>query len=237
MSDIVTYAIGDVHGEAERLARLHERIFEDIAGHGVRARVIHLGDLVDRGPGSRACVTRAMAMEEADDDIEAITLMGNHEEMMIKAVLSWDERTLSHWTRNGGDATIASYLAAAAHIEPARWREAVDDAHVDWLSSRRTIFAAGDDLFVHAGIDPETFPLHDPATHMWMRSREFFEDDAWPDRAPLRGLRVIHGHTPREDGRPQVTRRRINVDTGAVYGGPLTAVVLAGDERPRFLTA
>ncbi|NDC57608.1 MAG: hypothetical protein EBZ50_02005 [Alphaproteobacteria bacterium] len=153
MSDLVTYAIGDVHGEAERLARLHERIFEDIAGHGVRARVIHLGDLVDRGPDSRACVTRAMAMEEADDDIEAITLMGNHEEMMIKAVLSWDEGTLSHWTRNGGATTIASYLACAPHIEAARWREAVDDAHVDWLSSRRTIFAADDDLFVHAGID------------------------------------------------------------------------------------
>jgi hypothetical protein len=98
MSDIVTYAIGDVHGEAERLARLHERIFADIAGHGVRARVIHLGDLVDRGPESRACVTRAMAMEEADDDIEAITLMGNHEEMMIKAVaLGFVSCNMSIW--------------------------------------------------------------------------------------------------------------------------------------------
>ncbi|MBU6372433.1 MAG: serine/threonine protein phosphatase [Alphaproteobacteria bacterium] len=236
MTQFVTYAIGDVHGEADRLARLHERIFADIAGHGLPARVIHLGDLVDRGPNSRACINRAMALEDADDEVESITLMGNHEEMMLRAVLSWDEAVLARWRRNGGEETIVSYLDAAPHHVD-NWRAAIDDAHVDWLSGLPTIFAVGDDVFVHAGIDPETFPLHDPATHMWTRSREFFEDDSWPDRGPVRGLRVIHGHTPREDGRPQVTRRRINVDTGAVYGGPLTAVVLAGDERPRFLTA
>jgi serine/threonine protein phosphatase 1 len=39
------------------------------------------------------------------------------------------------------------------------------------------------------------------------------------------GKHVIHGHTPRLDG-PERRPFRTNIDTGAVYGGALTAAVL-----------
>jgi serine/threonine protein phosphatase 1 len=51
-----------------------------------------------------------------------------------------------------------------------------------------------------------------------------------------KGLTVIHGHTPRGDD-PEVDERRINIDTGACYGGPLTAVMLRQGEAPEFLRA
>jgi len=236
MSDTVYYAIGDVHGEAERLARLHEAIFADVAAHGARACVVHLGDLIDRGPESRACVMLAMAMESAGDDIAGVTLRGNHEDMMVRALLDGEDRHVALWLRNGGDATIDSYLRAAPE-DVEDWRDAITPNHLAWMARCETLLHRGGLVFVHAGIDPDTFPAPDPAIHLWTRAADFFDDAAWPDRPPLSGLRVIHGHTPTDDFAPEVTGRRINVDTGAAFGGPVTAAVLVPGEAPRFLSA
>ena len=46
------------------------------------------------------------------------------------------------------------------------------------------------------------------------------------------GKVVVHGHTPSVD--PEQRPNRIGIDTGACYGGALTAVVLEGDGQ-RFL--
>ena len=69
------------------------------------------------------------------------------------------------------------------------------------------------------------------------RSRAFFNTDAWPDRDELYDILVVHGHTPTDDFEPDQQDQRINVDTGACFGGPLTAAVLAPGEHPRFLRA
>ena len=52
----------------------------------------------------------------------------------------------------------------------------------------------------------------------------------------LKGITVIHGHTPRSF-EPEIFPHRINVDTGACFGGPLTAVMLKDGEAPQFLQA
>lgn len=52
----------------------------------------------------------------------------------------------------------------------------------------------------------------------------------------LEDLTVIHGHTPRSF-QPEVFAHRINVDTGACFGGPLTAVMLKDGAAPGFLRA
>ena len=56
-------------------------------------------------------------------------------------------------------------------------------------------------------------------------------------RAALTGVVVVHGHTPTGNFEPDANHCRINVDTGACFGGPLTAAVLAPGEGPRFLHA
>jgi serine/threonine protein phosphatase 1 len=91
-------------------------------------------------------------------------------------------------------------------------------------------------VFVHAGIEPAQFPDEDQRTYLWTRSERFFLQWQWPDREELKGLMVIHGHTPKSFD-PEIYPHRINVDTGAVFGGPLTAVKLKEGARPEFLRA
>ena len=53
------------------------------------------------------------------------------------------------------------------------------------------------------------------------------------------GRFIVHGHTPLRTGTPDLRKRRVNLDTAAVIGGPLTAAVF-DDTRPEpveFLTA
>jgi serine/threonine protein phosphatase 1 len=235
VADLTYYAIGDVHGEADRLARLHDRILDEIDSHKTPSAIIHLGDLIDRGPMSREAVEQAMAMHRcADEWLEVVTLKGNHEQMMIDAVDDPRPNGIAQWISNGGDAALLSYDADGA---AASWREAIDAEHLAWLRTLPTLaFDQERGLaFVHAGIDPARFPQCPDDLRLWTRSPRFFDTARWPDRTELQGLRVIHGHTPTDDMKPYVDPRRINVDTGAVFGGPLTCAVLAPDEPVRFL--
>lgn len=72
---------------------------------------------------------------------------------------------------------------------------------------------------------------------MWTRARSFFDEANWPERPELEGLRIVHGHTPTDTFQPDETPRRINVDTGAVFGGPLTAAVIAPQQPVEYLYA
>lgn len=236
MSDTVYYAIGDVHGEDEKLARLHDFIQEDALRIGAAYFIVHVGDLIDRGPDSRGVVERVMCLERAKG-AAAVTLLGNHEQMFLNAFDSSSAARYGTWSTNGGDNGLLSY--ERTNGRHGDWREAIDRAHVQWLRQLPTIWRdeARKIAFVHAGIDPWRFPNCSDEVRIWTRSRTFFESDAWPDRTELEGLLVVHGHTPTEDYEPDVSRRRINVDTGACFGGPLTCAVLAPGDAPRFLCA
>jgi serine/threonine protein phosphatase 1 len=157
--------------------------------------------------------------------------------MMLDAYDESDPLAISHWRINGGDETINSYLKAAG--AQADWREAVDKDHVKWMRSLPTLWRDEERkiAFVHAGIDPKTFPDCSDEVRIWTRSQRFFETDQWPDRPELEGWLIVHGHTPTQDFEPGIRPRRINIDTGAVFGGPLTCVVLAPGASPRFLQA
>ncbi len=234
----IYYAVGDVHGEADRLAALHAAIFadHDALGGGRAMTLVHLGDYVDRGENSRGVIEQLIALEArhaGDDKVSIVNLRGNHEQMMLDALREGPGSDESlHWLVNGGDRAVESYAAAGEEAE-------VDAAHRAWLEALPHISTAenGRLIFVHAGIEPRDYPDDRPDVHLWTRSPRFFRSEAWSNPA-LEGCRVVHGHTPTEDDAPDISAdgRRINVDTGAVYGGPLTAAVLEGPERPvRFL--
>jgi serine/threonine protein phosphatase 1 len=240
------YAIGDVHGEDLRLGLLHDFIFEELGRAGVPATIVHLGDYVDRGPESRGVVARVMALPQraarearkgAPSDIGVVALRGNHEEMMLNAYDDSEPLSMSHWRMNGGDQTINSYLRSRGGQED--WRDAVDREHVKWLRKLPTLWRDEERkiAFVHAGIDPKTFPECSDEVRIWTRSQIFFNPELWPDRTELEDWLIVHGHTPTEDFEPEVLEQRINIDTGAVYGGPLTCAVLAPDAPARFLRA
>jgi len=83
-------------------------------------------------------------------------------------------------------------------------------------------------VFVHAGVRPGT-PLEQQARDDMLRMRQPFlysEIDF--------GAVVVHGHTPVKHA--VVKHNRIAIDTGAVFGGPMTCLVLE-DDRMGFLTS
>jgi serine/threonine protein phosphatase 1 len=234
MSDLTYYAIGDVHGELAKLDELLRAIREDAVLRKAAHKVVFLGDLIDRGPDSRSVVERAKTMCESG---EAIAIKGNHEVLMINAYENRESVGIYWWAENGGDETILSYARANGFADD--FRDAIDKEHIAWLDALPVMIRDEPRglVFVHGGIDPKTFPDCSDDVRMWTRSHKFFKSERWPERDELRDLLVVHGHTPTVNSEPDVQRRRINVDTGACFGGPLTCAVLAPGETPRFLRA
>ncbi|MDB2438224.1 serine/threonine protein phosphatase [Hellea sp.] len=228
---LVYYAIGDIHGELAKLRALHERIsqFHNSLYPGRPHTRIHLGDYVDRGPNSYGVLDYIQSLDD-DEDFEVINLKGNHEILMLQAHQSPKRTALKHWLVNGGEQTLASYQEENQKLKL--------QTHLSWIENLPSIYQdkSRNLIFVHAGINPETYPKHDEAVHLWTRNATFFESEHWINPA-LNGATVIHGHTPTLTDYPDISKdgRRINVDTGACYGGPLSAVILALDEKPRFL--
>lgn len=231
MTETVFYAIGDIHGQSECLEALHRRIdykhqkdFPDLHG-----RILHLGDYVDRGPDSFGVIERVMRLEKTSR-FDVVSLKGNHEQLMIQGCRSGKARAWSEWQANGGEATLQSY-----HVQGF---ESPCEHHLDWMEALPTMHwdrTAGY-VFVHAGIDPRRFPHEDENVRLWTRSKSFFDSAQW--RSPdLEGMIVVHGHTPTHTDQPEIAEagRRINIDTGACFGGPLTAVILAPGRDVEFL--
>ncbi|MDQ2095648.1 metallophosphoesterase family protein [Rhodalgimonas zhirmunskyi] len=219
------YAIGDIHGQHDMLLDALTRIEAD---GGTAARVVFLGDLVDRGPGSRAVIDTLLSGLEQGRDWTV--LLGNHDRLfsnyletgaeenpLIKSGVGWFHDRL------GGKATLASYgvdpdLGTQARLKAAR--TAVPDSHRTFLSARPLYERLGHYLFVHAGVRPG-LPLHAQGEEdlIWIREPFLSHEQ------PFDWL-VVHGHTAQE--LPRHYGNRINIDSGAGYGRPLTAIALEG---------
>jgi serine/threonine protein phosphatase 1 len=220
------YAIGDIHGCDARMAMLHERIAEDLARRPVPAPLLlHIGDYVDRGPDSAGVVARLLRGSPIDH-VPVLNLMGNHEQTMLDA-LAGDRAAGTDWLYQGGRSALESY-GADPDAPREHWADAVPAAHLDFLRRLAMRHQEGGYLFVHAGIRPG-IPLHTQATEDLLRIRQPF---LYTDQSF--GVVVVHGHTPVFS--PVVCANRIGIDTGAVFGGPLTCAVLQG-ATIGFLTA
>ncbi|TMV68218.1 serine/threonine protein phosphatase [Thioclava sp. BHET1] len=214
------YLIGDVHGCAELLERLLRQIDIEIADRPNHpARIVFLGDLIDRGPDSAAVL--ALARERCAMGAES--LMGNHEAMLLE-FLDRPE-TGGHWLRNGGAATLASFGLSPPETDPVspkclhllatNLRAALPPGLETWLRARPLSLCSGTLWMVHAGADPELpMPEQQPEVLLW--GHPAFESKARRD-----GLWIAHGH--RIQPRPGTARGRIAVDTGAFATGILTA--------------
>lgn len=223
------YAIGDIHGHLDKLEGVHQLIEMDRVRTGdADAPVIHIGDLVDRGPDSHdvlAYLIRGQARGEP-----WVVLKGNHDRMfegylndpdfrdpLLRKGLNWRDQTM------GGSDTLASYGVQAwsrlsEAIIHAQAVEKVPQTHRDFLAGLPYSYRAPGLFFVHAGIRPGVaLDEQTPDDLCWMR-RPFIDDSS--DHGAL----IIHGHTPID----QVTHygNRVNIDTGAGHGKRLSAIII-----------
>ncbi len=221
------YAIGDIHGRADCLEVLMSKIDADDGARGsAETTLVFLGDLVDRGADSRTVVERAIALSAKRP---CRFLMGNHEEVFIKA---WegDVASLRLFHRIGGRETLISYGVDPDDYDKADFATLVEllavhvpSEHIAFVRRFEDIYRSGDYAFVHAGIRPG-IPIaeQDPTEMRWIRER-FLGD------ARDHGVMVVHGHSiaANVEERPN----RIGIDTGAYATGRLTALGLEGTSR------
>ena len=202
-----TYAIGDIHGCLDKLEGLVKRCQSDAKDES--AKFVFLGDFIDRGPDSRGVVQYLIDFQ-ARRPGQAICLCGNHEDLALNAID--DTRQIDQWVvYNGGDKALRSYGVKSPSELP--------QDHVAWLRALPTHHDDGLRFFVHAGVNPDR-PLDRQDRHDLLWIREPFLSNTRDF-----GRFIVHGHTPLNTGAPDLRRNRVNLDTAAVLGGPLTAAM------------
>jgi serine/threonine protein phosphatase 1 len=213
------YAIGDIHGRSDCLARAHALIDRDIAARGRRDRAveIYLGDYVDRGPDSKGVID---LLAERSMTAPMVLLRGNHEIIMESFLRG--QTPFEDWRLVGGLETVLSYgvearpLLARGGIRPQDLAEKIPVSHLRFFSALENVCPVGRYCFVHAGLRPG-IPVE----------RQVIEDLAWIREDFLNfagdfGFVVVHGHSPVNgiDFLPN----RVNIDTGAYATNRLSVI-------------
>lgn len=225
------YAIGDVHGRRDLLQALLQAIRTDTGGR--EARIIFLGDIIDRGAESRQCLDLVIATLDTYPGSRLI--LGNHEEFLL-SFLDAESRTQRHavagrWLPNGGTETLQSCgIDETADLDAiARQLESGCPAHIGILRAADWMVETEHHVFVHGGIDPQRgLSEQDPVTTRWIRDRFLDHKAALPKI-------VVHGHTVTQSALPELHRNRLALDTGAVSSGHLTCAIFEDNAPPRFL--
>ena len=222
------YVIGDVHGRSDLLAALLETIREHNATRPERETVVvTLGDLIDRGPGSREVVE--LLMRPLPLAARLVCLKGNHEEILLRG-LGGEPELLLEWLRHGGLECAQSYgissgllRGQAADVLEHNLGSAIPQEHLRFLASFADSARFGDYLLVHAGIRPGvTVEAQSPADLRWIRK-------GFLDNPTDHGFIVVHGHSISLE--VEEAPNRIGIDTGAYKTGVLTALWLEDGER------
>lgn len=211
--------IGDVHGCVDELRALLDRL--GYAVEGDRARppagrsAVFVGDLVDRGPDTPGVLRLVMNMIDAGD---ALCVQGNHDAKLVKAL-----RGRRVEIKNGLEDSLAQL-----DRESPEFRARV----ADFLEGLASHYVLDDGRLVvaHAGITERLQGRESPRVRAFtLFGQTTGEKDEYglPVRqdwgASYRGrAAVVYGHTPIVE--PRWVNDTINIDTGCVFGGRLTAL-------------
>jgi len=202
-----TFVFGDIHGCHRSLIALLDLAAPDMSTD----TLIFLGDYVNRGPDSRRVIDHLLALRRQSRRV--ITLMGNHEQMFL-GFLQGEESEV--FLRNGGEETLESYgIKKPLPTVPVGL---FPPDHVAFVNDLMLYWEDDEYIFVHAGLQPGVhLSQQSPAWLLWARDRFIHSNHDF-------GKRVIYGHTPFDQ--PKVEDNKIGIDTGAVYGGKLSCLVL-----------
>jgi serine/threonine protein phosphatase 1 len=191
--------IGDVHGCLDALKELLNKNWD--CDNEV---LVQVGDLIDRGSSSPETVEFCMELKRKHGE-KAIFIKGNHEFEMIEHLYNGPNH---NWLRQCGNETLIQYEKGCFNIQQ----------HVEWFKTL-PLFYENNNVFVsHAGIAKSALdPYNEDSMNGIIWNREELLNI---------GKFQIVGHTPAEDGEPlfDEAANSWNIDTGAGYGGNLTAL-------------
>lgn len=216
--------IGDVHGCGDELDELLDRLGYRFSGDGVRFHpdgrtAVFLGDLTDRGPRNVAVVRTAMAMARAGN---AICCPGNHDDKLVR-MLRGRNVTVDHGLERTRDDFDALPEAERARLS------ANLIAFFEGMPTH-CVLDGGNLVAAHAGMRENLQGRVSPKVRRFALYGDITgkkDEHGLPVRrdwaAEYRGrAMVVYGHTPVKT--PVWRHRTINIDTGCVFGGALTAL-------------
>jgi serine/threonine protein phosphatase 1 len=222
------YAVGDIHGRVDLLEHLLAKIHADLQRRPARKTLlVFVGDLIDRGPSSAQVIERLRCYRR--DGVRPVFLLGNHEEVMLRA-LGGDSTVVESWLQFGGLQCLQSYGVALAKLRGRSAEEVIEIVravvpreHIEFLETFADSCRFGDYLFVHAGIRPGIEVDQQSQSDLrWIREPFLFDERD-------HGFLVVHGHTITDE--VEERPNRIGIDTGAYRSGVLTALAIEGTER------
>jgi hypothetical protein len=204
--------IGDVHGCARELSELLERV-----GPTADDQVIFVGDLVARGPDTPGVLRLAR-------EFRSVSVLGNHEHRMVLAHQA--ERSGSRGPRLG-----PSHQTLLTELGEEDWEQ---------LASLPLSLEFPDHnvRVVHAGVVPRVpFAEQQAWSLLHLRSLtkqggpsdRYSEKRSWAE-AYDEDPHIIFGHNAQAG--LQLCASATGLDTGCVYGGALTALVLERGQQP-----
>lgn len=248
------WAIGAVHGEAERLAALHDRLAERILDGD---SIVYLGDMIGYGPETGQTLDELLRFRTAFlsrppfvPTDAFVCLRGQQEEIwqkLLQIQFAVNPLEVIDWALgHGADATIRAYggdsdaartAARGGAVALTRWAAEMRErmrrcpGHMALTNSLRRSARTEDGtlLFVNAGIDPAR-SFANQTDGFWWDHRGFEALDA-----PYAGYRrVIRGLDPRHRGFAE-TPWTLTIDGGCGFGGSLLALCLgpSGEVRDR----
>lgn len=201
-----TYVIGDVHGCADELRTLVGQL-PLTSGD----RIVFVGDYIDRGPCSKDVIDVIL---ELATRYEVVPLLGNHEAMLLDFIDRPSSPFGGAFIMNGGSATLASYGDDKGEYT-------IPPAHERFYRELKLHHEDDEHFFVHAGVPDLPLTKLDERRHrmtmLWIRDPFLRSKYPWAKT-------VVHGHTPVPTA--EVHARRINVDSGCVFNGLLSALEL-----------
>ena len=246
------FAVGDIHGCYSELLALEKKIKNQIRRSNFHSlKIISVGDLCDRGPNTNAVIAHFAAGKAAGTHE---LILGNHEtffilafwglrkDLVMKAGIkpSWyleilfrifrmQTSSIHAWRQNGGRSVFESYGADIDDVDT--WDKVPLD-HLKLLFEAPLVVRTPKAIISHALMHLGDFEILESL------DQGLAVDDKLAEAAVIRclwerqladckllaGKRHVSGHTPLERVERNLLLGTIQIDTGAVYGGSLTAL-------------
>ncbi|MDR2461031.1 MAG: serine/threonine protein phosphatase [Deltaproteobacteria bacterium] len=193
------FAVGDIHGCRQKLDLLLDKLDWNPENE---EELVFLGDYIDRGPDSFGVVETVLSLKQEYPRL-VTTLKGNHEQMFINFITGQDDISLQ---QNGVPMTMRSYDKNSPFPV----------SHFQFYLSLERYYQTEDFIFVHAGLRPGVpLDLQTEEDCLWIRNDFLHSEFDF-------GKTIVFGHTPFRE--PFILPGRAGLDTGAVFGGPLTCM-------------
>jgi len=181
------WVIPDIHGCVKTLRSL----IEDMIKPSKHDWLYFLGDYIDRGPDSKGVIDYLMYLQKEDYNIR--TLMGNHEDYLVKAyneelnlkkVLGFKQKNKKkkEWLFHGGKETMERFNTTDLKLNP--------EEYLEWMRNLEYYIELENHFLVHAGFNFRSdSPFSDTDAMLWIREFDI-------DKKKSSNKTIVHGHVP-----------------------------------------